>query len=557
MSIPGPDATVAQLRKARGAFFTPPELCDYIVEWAIRDSSDDVLEPSCGEAAFLLAAGARRDALGAARGDADGGLHGIELHEDSARAALALLNAKGYDASVEVGDFFDTDPVPQYDAVIGNPPYVRYQDFTGEPRARGRAAALRAGVPLTGLASSWAAFTVHAALFLKLGGRLGLVLPAELLTVNYAAEVRRYLMQRFARVRLVLFTERVFPGVLEEVVLLLAEGLGPTDHCELYQVRELADLGTASGIGRQWRPERPEDKWTPSLLSPAALEAYAEMAAHGSFTTLQAWGDTTLGMVTGNNKYFALSPGRVQELGLSSKDTIALSPPGSTYLRGLAFSDLAWRELGKENRPTLLFRPPDDLSPAAASYIEAGEAVNVHTAYKCRVRSPWWRVPLVPPADVLLTYMNADTPRLCANKARVRHLNSVHGLYFKQGMVRAGTDLLPLASLNSMTLLGAETVGRAYGGGMLKLEPREADELPVPTMTVLEEAEAALSALRPQMAQALRSGRLLDAVRLVDDVFLVGQLGLSLAKVAALRDAHAELRSRRTARGANLRGTHR
>ena len=57
-------------------------------------------------------------------------------------------------------------------------------------------------------------------------------------------------MERFARVRLVRFTERVFPGVLQEVVLLLADGVGPTDHCELYQVRELADLRTSSTVGR-------------------------------------------------------------------------------------------------------------------------------------------------------------------------------------------------------------------------------------------------------------------------------------------------------------------
>jgi type I restriction-modification system DNA methylase subunit len=103
---------------------------------------------------------------------------------------------------VTAGDFFLVPPTGSYDAVIGNPPYVRYQDFAGEARARSREAALRAGVPLTRLASSWAAFTVHGALFLKPGGRLGLVLPAELLSVNYAAEVRRFLMQRFARIRL-------------------------------------------------------------------------------------------------------------------------------------------------------------------------------------------------------------------------------------------------------------------------------------------------------------------------------------------------------------------
>ncbi len=89
---------------------------------------------------------------------------------------------------------------------------MRYEDFSGKARSRSRSAALRAGVILTGLASSWAAFTVHSALFLKPGGRLGLVLPAELLSVNYAAEVRRFLLERFAAVDLVMFTERIFPG---------------------------------------------------------------------------------------------------------------------------------------------------------------------------------------------------------------------------------------------------------------------------------------------------------------------------------------------------------
>jgi len=550
VNLSGQAATVAELRKSRGAFFTPPELCDYIVEWAIRDAGDHVLEPSCGEAAFLVSAGARLRRLGAT-GGFDGTLHGVELHEESAKAARSLVRTHGFDAEVEVGDFFQVDPVPRYDAVVGNPPYVRYQDFAGEPRARSRTAALRAGVPLTGLASSWAAFTVHAALFLKPEGRLGLVLPAELLTVNYAAEVRRYLMQRFARVRLVLFTERVFPGVLEEVVLLLADGVGPTEHCELYQVRALSDLRASAGtVARQWRPERPESKWTPSLLPPLALEAYAEMVAHDAFTTLETWGDTTLGMVTGNNQYFSLSPARANELGLAASDTISLSPPGSSHLRGLTFSEVAWKEMGTAGRATLLFRPSGEPSNAAAAYIEAGEAVNVHRAYKCRVRSPWWRVPLVEPADVLLTYMNADTPRLCANKARVHHLNSVHGLYLKPDMVRIGMDVLPIAALNSMTLLGAEMVGRAYGGGLLKLEPREADELPVPTKAVLENAQKRLSALRPQIVQALRNDGLLEAVRRVDDALLVGALGLSRTKVKALREAHVELRNRRTARGA-------
>lgn len=547
------DPDTAQLRKARGAFFTPPAIAQYVTDWAVQSSSDRVLEPSCGEAAFLLAASERLAALRSGResSDGDGALDGVELHEESAASARSLLSEASAPVRVLAADFFTVEPTASYDAVIGNPPYVRYQDFGGDSRSLSRAAALRAGVPLSGLASSWAAFTVHAALFLKEGGRLGLVLPAELLSVNYAAEVRRFLMERFKRVDLVLFTERVFPEVLEEVVLLLADGYGqgPADHTSVYQAHNASELATLS-VGRKWTPRRPEDKWTLSLLSADALSAYSTLATSEHFCDLESWGDTTLGMVTGNNRYFALSPARVKELGLARSDLIRLSPPGSRHLRGLTFTTGAHTALGRAGSATWLFRPQKP-SQAAEAYIAAGETAGVDTAYKCRVRKPWWRVPLVAPADLFLTYMNADTPRLTTNDAGAYHLNSVHGVYLREEHHELGKSMLPLGSINSMTLVGAETVGRAYGGGMLKIEPREADRLPVPAPEVLAAAEKDLETIRPQVGKLLKNGRLTDAARLVDDAVLIGQLGMTQSAVQTLREAHAELTARRVARGAS------
>ena len=177
------------------------------------------------------------------------------------------------------------------------------------------------------------------------------------------------------------------------------------------------------------------------------------------------------------------------------------------------------------------------------------------TAYKCRVRTPWWRVPIVPPADLLLTYMNADTPRLTANPARVHHLNSVHGVYLRTGLRRTGAQLLPLAGLNSVTLLGAETVGRAYGGGMLKLEPREADLLPVPAPWAVAAARETLLRIRPAVAADLAAGQLLDAVARVDQVLLVDVLGLDPARIRHLSQARAALAARRSARSSGGRAT--
>ena len=237
------------LRKARGAFFTPEPLAAFIADWALRDPDDSVLEPSCGEAVFLRAAAARLRALGAA--PTAGQLTGVDLHAASVDRARRRLGEAGLSARLAVADFFDYRAARPVRAVIGNPPYIRYQDFRGAARAGARRAALAQGVGLTALASSWAAFVVHAASFLAVGGRMGLVLPAELLSVNYAAPVREFLLRRFERVRLILFDERVFPGVQEEVVLLLADGhaTGPgADHVELAQLRGLDELSGPGGL---------------------------------------------------------------------------------------------------------------------------------------------------------------------------------------------------------------------------------------------------------------------------------------------------------------------
>lgn len=537
------------VRKSRGAFFTPEPIARFVADWAIRASSDRVLEPSCGEAAFLLQAARRLRELDTTGGASEIAVDGVEIHAPSAVAARRLVQQAGAQANILDSDFFTVEPTPRYNAVIGNPPFIRYQDFSGESRARSRAAAMRAGVPISGLASSWAAFTIHSALFLQPGGRLGLVVPAELLSVNYAAEVRRFLMERFRKVDLVLFTERVFPNVQEDVVLVLADGYGQgsTDHANIFQSQNSASLAEIAAATR-WTPESPADKWTLSLLSPEALGTYSHLLHDGSFTTLESWGDTTLGMVTGNNKYFALSPQRARDLGLSKSDMIKLSPPGSSHLRGLALSDSAMRELGQKDASTLLFRPAGDPSDAALEYIAAGEKAGVHLAYKCRVRKPWWRVPMVKPADLFLTYMNADTPRISTNDSKAHHLNSVHGIYLKSDLRELGRALLPLASLTSMTLVGAETVGRAYGGGMLKIEPREADRLPVPSAAVVEAARERLVVVRPQMAGFLRNGKLAEAAKIMDDVLLIGELGMKRSDVRSLREAYIELSSRRITR---------
>jgi adenine-specific DNA methylase len=510
----------------------------------VRSPDDAVFEPAAGEAAFLVDAVARLAELGAAAPRVDG----VELHPASAATARKRVAAAGGTARVRTADFFTVTPRPAYTVVIGNPPYIRYQDFRGTARAQSRRAALTAGVTLSALASSWAAFTVHAALFLRPGGRMALVLPAELLSVNYAAPVRKFLFDRFARVELVMFDEQVFPEAEADVVLLLADGFeqGPSGHAVIHRAQNTLALSSEL-VQRNWSPQDPSDKWVSGLIGTAAVDAVQALPAAGLFAPLEWWGDTTLGIVTGNNGFFALSPARVTELGLRRTELLPLSPPGSAHLRGLTFTPEHARALGQQGKAVHLFRPTAGLSAAAQRYVDAGHAAGVHLAYKCRVRSPWYQVPLVPPADLLLTCMNADTPRLVTNRVRAHHLNSVHGVYLADAVRTLGRDLLPLAALNSVTVLHAEMVGRSYGGGILKLEPREADRWLVPSPELVAARAPQLRTVRRRVAALLSHGALLDAVEVVDRALALD------TDLDSIRAARHSLANRRTVRSRRAR----
>ncbi len=482
-------------------------------------------------------------------------LFGHDIHAASIAEANSSLSLHGYEASIEEGDFFKRGSQPIFDAVVGNPPYVRYQNFSGDSRTLALEAALRQGVRLNGLSSSWAAFTVHAASFLRPDGRLGLVLPAELLSVKYAAQIRQFLLRRFRSVRLVVFDNLVFPGVLEDVVLLLAEGSGGASHFEVYQAKDAEDLKARAPDNWVGFSPRGEQKWTSALLPASAIELYEDVMARHSFEVMADWGNTYLGAVTGNNDFFTLTKKQVEELGLQASEVERISPPGSRHLRGLTFSEYSWNALAGEDARCYLFAPSGKtLSSGAKKYIAAGLQLKVDQAYKCKVREPWWKVPLVARADFLFTYMNHDRPRLVRNTADVRLLNSVYGVRLHASRKQLGEDLLSVASLNSMTLLGTEVVGRAYGGGMLKHEPTEVASLPVPSSCTLEKIGPRLKLLANQVSGLLRRSDIAPAIDIVDRVLLEDHLGLPREQVAALRSARSILLRRRMTRAKGSNG---
>jgi len=338
------------LRKGRGAFFTPPEIADFLAAWAVAGrESATVLDPTCGEAVFLRAAARRLAAAGAEGGSIRRQLHGVDLHEASLKESRRILGAERFKVTLHQGDFFEHPTpaqlggqLPWMDAVVGNPPFVRYHSHRGAARKRSAAAALAQGVRLSGLASSWAALLVHACGFLKDDGRVAMVLPAELLTAGYAEPVRRWLLSRFEAVHLVLFEELQFADAEEQVVLLVARGSGGCEAFALHQVRDAEALQRLHVFdGTAVAPS--EGKWTDLLLPYDRRKLFRRVTSR-HFTGLGSYGSPELGTVTGANRFFAMSEATRTQYGIDTAHLTPIVPPGAKHLRGSVFTRGLWEQ---------------------------------------------------------------------------------------------------------------------------------------------------------------------------------------------------------------------
>jgi tRNA1(Val) A37 N6-methylase TrmN6 len=548
------------LRKARGAFFTPRPIAEYLAEWAVEGDRDaTVLDPTCGEAVFLMAAAKRLKDLGTSAAALRRQVLGVDLHNASVASSRELLRAEQLDGSFLEEDFFSLSTpdkldarLPYVDAIIGNPPFVRYQEHAGITRRRAQRAALEQGVRLSGLASSWAALVVHACAFLKPEGRLAMVLPTELLTTGYAEEIRLWLKRRFKAVHLVMFERLQFDDALEKVVLVLARGTGGCNALTLVPVEDATDLPKIRMFGPMHLNVAPpaSGKWTDLLLSAEERQLYDRIVEQHC-CSLREYGAPTLGTVTGANRFFCIDEATRRRHRIAKRHVRPNCPPGTKHLRGPCFRQSDWEALQAQGERVWLLVPrrlDETNDEGLLRYLELGVRDGVDQAYKCRIRTPWYRPPIVPAPDLFFTYMSHRYPRLIENAAGVSFVNSMHGVRLADGLPDDVRHALPYLMLSALTMLGAELHGRSYGGGVLKMEPREAAGLPVPRVDMLLKAWERLLPERTQMDRDLAAGEWEKAAAKVDDALLRQTCGLAGAEIACLRAAVQRLRSDRIGR---------
>src|ERR1019366_1288515 len=251
--------TEASAEKLRGGFYTPEPIAEFVLRWGINGSKDfDILEPSCGDGVFLEQLQKNKFKYNS--------ITAVELDKEEAEKA-EQINLKNKQI---INDDFHTycnNTLQRFDLIVGNPPYIRYQFFDRQQQVEAGDIFIKAGLTYSKLTNAWVSFVIGSSLLLKdKGGRIGFVLPAEILQVSFAEQLRKFLARFYNKINIISFEKLVFPNIQQEVVLLLCEKNNSKEHnIEHIELRDASELQTLD-VARLKSPKKKIDfksnKWT-------------------------------------------------------------------------------------------------------------------------------------------------------------------------------------------------------------------------------------------------------------------------------------------------------
>jgi len=535
------DIIPGEERRKLGEFYTPRDVAEFMIGWAIQTGNERVLDPACGSGTFLVESFYRLAELGCSPNDAVRSLHGIDVNPLAVLMSTVNLVARVQESkpNLSVLDFLRVTSWKEeqkFQAIVCNPPYSRHHELSQDYKELiARTMDAECGGKISRLSSIYVHFLIHATGFLDDGGRMAFITPSEFLDVDYGVELKRFLLEGFTLRAIILFPEEslVFPKALTRACITLLERKRPIAGHNVIFIRldrspEPEDLlkvirsGGRGGVS--WGaidliPQShltPEGKWSYKATKTREISG---------FIPLRGVAQAHRGIATGANDFFTLSEGEVSRYGIER----GFLKPIITNARRIPHYDFTktdFQRLARAGNKVWLLscdRPMEELRkhPGLMRYLALGKERGIHKRYLTQAREVWYFQERKQVAPIVFTYMSRKNPRFVYNKAEALTLNTLHTIHPVEAIAKDKVKLKALLCyLNSGVCADLlRRTGRVYGGGLVKLEPREVESLSAIDLEKLSNEEIALlGKLFDELCRSSREGRDGETKKRIDEV---------------------------------------
>ena len=532
-------------QKLRGAYYTPLQLAKAMVSLFAPQDMARVLEPSCGDGVFIDSF----NELGLLPNIET--LKAIEIEPDEAQKVRERYID---DDNVEIyeDDFFKyynrVLGNETYDLIVGNPPYIRYQYLTDSQRKTMSEILTSHGMKSNKLINAWVAFIVACVQLLSERGKIAFVIPAEILQVAYAEDLRLYLSNNLAKITLITFEKLVFPDIEQEVVVFIGEKGDVEKGIRIIEMNDLDDFGMLDLEQNGFQKlQHVKEKWTKYFVTAKEMELIQQIRKDERFAKFSEYGVINVGITTGNNSYFSITEETNDEYNLGN---VTLPLIGrSSHAHGIYFTPEDWERNKAEGKRARLIRFPDkpfdEYDSLHKKYIALGEEKEEDKGYKCSIRDRWYIVPSIWIPEAFFLRRNNLYPKFVLNECDAVSTDTMHRMKFNENV---DPENVLLAYYNSISFAFTEICGRSYGGGVLEILPGEMGNIILPKVNDID--PVLRTTLLQQIDSIVRNDdNIEDALDLVDQELLINILGIEPEICTKCRIIWKKMQRRRLGRG--------
>lgn len=483
--LPGSGPAREALRE-KGQFWTPPWLAQVMAKWVTRGAPSAVFDPAVGPGTFFAAA----RAVGYT-----GVFQGFELHPSVFEEGDQLGLKKSDFAKVHIADFISSEIPELYPAIISNPPYIRHHRLSESQKQELKTLAKRIlGFTLDGRVGLHLYFLLKCLDHLAPAGRLTFLLPADVCEGVSSSVVWNRICEKYRLDAVLTFSDEAapFPRVDTNAMVFMISHESPKNSFKWLRVLKR----DSNAILRAIESAEQEHMFADSVLlhrrqlTEALRTGLSRPPKNDTFQCypLSSFSRVVRGIATGANEFFFLTKEQIQEFGLDQR--FFLRAIGRTRdCSSSVLTKKALEKLNAEARPTWLLNlgkePLGALPKRLRAYLEKGERDGLPERALIKSRRPWYKMERRASPPILFAYLGRRDCRFILNEADVVPLTGFLCVY-PLDVTQQAVERLWRALNHPDTLRNLLFVGKSYGKGALKVEPRQLDALEIP-LSVLEE----------------------------------------------------------------------
>ncbi|MCC6543185.1 MAG: N-6 DNA methylase [Nitrospirae bacterium] len=461
----------------KGQFWTPGWVADAMVSY-VAESTELVFDPATGRGAFFDALlRLNKPHIKYFGTDTDGEVLQDDIYMNSS-------------CDVELRDFIKNPPHGKFKAIVANPPYIRHHRIDQNTKLILKKLCARiTGFLIDGRAGYHIYFLIQALNLLEPNGRLAFIMPADTCEGTFAAKLWDWITEKYCLECVITFNEEAtpFPNVDTNAIIFLIKNSMPQKSIYWVRAKEAYSCDLLHFVTSNFK----ENKYASIDVCKRQLKesintglSRPEQNLNSYKYHLNDFANVMRGIATGANDYFFLTRQRAVELNIPDnylKVAVGRTKDASDDI--LTTENI--KQIEGNNRPTLLLSIAGHgiLHESIAKYLKVGEGLGLPARPLIKQRRPWYKMEKREIPPLLFAYLGRRNTRFIKNEAGVLPLTGFLCVY---PLHKDDTYISNLwQALNHPdTLKNLQLVGKSYGSGAIKVEPRNLGKLPIPDTIV-------------------------------------------------------------------------